>query len=75
MGNNDREHDEEGTSSSNVYCHSRKSFNLRNLYEHFLSSLSCTNEEYFRALYSIHTLLVDLTVKKEYKQIRILAYY
>ncbi|GBM02451.1 hypothetical protein AVEN_76500-1 [Araneus ventricosus] len=40
----------------------------------FFSSLSSTNDNHFRALNSIQTLLVDLTIKKMNKQAKILDF-
>lgn len=80
IGNNDEDDDDiddddDNTGPSQSLLSSQEALQSVNSLRTFFSSLPSTNEEHFRALDSMHTVLVNLTVKKMNKQTKILDYF
>nr|XP_042904651.1 tigger transposable element-derived protein 6 [Parasteatoda tepidariorum] len=76
MENNDEEEDgdDEPSVSPSVLSPHEDLQSVKSL-KTFFSSLPFTNENHFRALDSMHTLLVDLTVRKMNKQTKISDFF
>ncbi|XP_054713719.1 tigger transposable element-derived protein 6-like [Uloborus diversus] len=67
--------DDDNTSPSQSLLSTQEALQSVKSLRTFFSSLLSTNEDHFRALDSMYTLLVDLTVKKAAKQTKILDFF
>ncbi|XP_054720627.1 tigger transposable element-derived protein 6-like [Uloborus diversus] len=67
--------DDDNTSQSQSLLSTQEALQSVKSLRIFFSSLPSTNEDHFRALDSMYTLLVELTVKKAAKQTKILDFF